>query len=77
MNHHGTYVMHLLPLCNFDIITSSVNLDFLLAVCRTIGNLDIKLDFVPPSLINFISRQLIGSGFRFYKKVTKPTLFAL
>ncbi|XP_021860342.2 uncharacterized protein [Spinacia oleracea] len=35
---------------------------------RTIGNLDIKLDFVPPSLINFISRQLIGSGFRFYKK---------
>lgn len=35
---------------------------------RTIGNLDIKLDFVPPSLINFISRQLIGSAFRFYQK---------
>jgi len=37
--------------------------------CRIIGNLDIKLDFVPPSLINFISRQLIGSGFRLYQKV--------
>ncbi|KAL1338295.1 hypothetical protein AAHE18_10G201700 [Arachis hypogaea] len=35
---------------------------------RTIANLDIKLDFVPPSLINFISRQLVGSGFRLYQK---------
>ncbi|CAL0310019.1 unnamed protein product [Lupinus luteus] len=35
---------------------------------RTIANLDIKLDFVPPSLINFISRQLIGSGFRLFQK---------
>ncbi|KAF7804215.1 START-2 domain protein [Senna tora] len=35
---------------------------------RTIANMDIKLDFVPPSLINFISRQLIGSGFRLYQK---------
>ncbi|KAL9266719.1 hypothetical protein AKJ16_DCAP14059 [Drosera capensis] len=35
---------------------------------RTIANLDIKLDFVPPSLINFISRQLIGSAFRLYQK---------
>ncbi|GAB2302238.1 hypothetical protein Dimus_036255 [Dionaea muscipula] len=35
---------------------------------RTIANLDVKLDFVPPSLINFISRQLIGSGFKLYKK---------
>ncbi|KAK7828532.1 uncharacterized protein LOC111990545 [Quercus suber] len=35
---------------------------------RTIANFDIKLDFVPPSLINFISRQLIGNGFRLYKK---------
>lgn len=35
---------------------------------RAIGNLDIKLDFMPPSLINFISRQLIGSGFRLYQK---------
>ncbi|GAB2230167.1 hypothetical protein Drorol1_Dr00014424 [Drosera rotundifolia] len=35
---------------------------------RTIANLDIKLDFVPPSLINFISRQLIGSSFRLYQK---------
>lgn len=37
--------------------------------CRIIGNLDLKLDFVPPTLINFISRQLIGSGFRLYQKV--------
>lgn len=35
---------------------------------RTIANMDIKLDFVPPSLINFISRQLIGNGFRLYQK---------
>ncbi|XP_019426400.1 PREDICTED: uncharacterized protein LOC109334869 isoform X2 [Lupinus angustifolius] len=35
---------------------------------RTIANMDIKLDFVPPSLINFISRQLIGSGFRLFQK---------
>jgi len=31
--------------------------------------MDVKLDFVPPSLINFISRQLIGNGFRLYQKV--------
>lgn len=36
---------------------------------RTIANMDMKLDFVPPSLINFVSRQLIGSGFRLYQKV--------
>nr|XP_015870730.2 uncharacterized protein LOC107407909 isoform X1 [Ziziphus jujuba var. spinosa]XP_024925672.2 uncharacterized protein LOC107407909 isoform X1 [Ziziphus jujuba var. spinosa]XP_048321616.1 uncharacterized protein LOC107407909 isoform X1 [Ziziphus jujuba var. spinosa] len=35
---------------------------------RTIASMDMKLDFVPPSLINFISRQLIGSGFRLYQK---------
>ncbi|TKY61898.1 hypothetical protein E2542_SST11751 [Spatholobus suberectus] len=35
---------------------------------RIIANLDIKLDLVPPTLINFISRQLIGSGFRLYQK---------
>ncbi|CAN4118719.1 unnamed protein product [Withania somnifera] len=35
---------------------------------RTIGNLDIKLDFIPPILINFIARQLIGGGFKLYKK---------
>lgn len=35
---------------------------------RTIVNMDIKLDFVPPAFINFISRQLIGSGFRLYQK---------
>ncbi|XP_068650516.1 uncharacterized protein [Aristolochia californica] len=36
---------------------------------RTIANIDIKIDFVPPALINFISRQLIGSGFKLYQKV--------
>ncbi|XP_041027835.1 uncharacterized protein LOC121267823 isoform X1 [Juglans microcarpa x Juglans regia] len=36
---------------------------------RTITNMDIKLDFIPPSLINFVSRQLIGNGFRLYQKV--------
>ncbi|KAL4591871.1 hypothetical protein LXL04_004845 [Taraxacum kok-saghyz] len=35
---------------------------------RTIANMDIKLDFVPPTVINFVSRQLIGSGFKLYKK---------
>lgn len=31
--------------------------------------MDIKLDFVPPSFLNFVSRQLVGSGFKLYKKV--------
>ncbi|KAH9322633.1 hypothetical protein KI387_017272, partial [Taxus chinensis] len=35
---------------------------------RTMLNLDIKMDFVPPSLINFISRQLIGRGYKLYQK---------
>ncbi|KAK4736534.1 hypothetical protein R3W88_000231 [Solanum pinnatisectum] len=35
---------------------------------RTIANMDIKLDFVPPSFINFLSRQLVGAGFKLYKK---------
>ncbi|XP_019186847.1 PREDICTED: uncharacterized protein LOC109181502 isoform X1 [Ipomoea nil] len=35
---------------------------------RTIANMDIKLDFVPPAFINFVSRQLIGGGFKLYKK---------
>ncbi|KAM3738113.1 hypothetical protein ACB098_09G109100 [Castanea mollissima] len=41
---------------------------------RTIANMDIKLDFVPPSLINFISRQLIGNGFRLYQKAVSSML---
>ncbi|XP_010543849.1 PREDICTED: uncharacterized protein LOC104816629 isoform X2 [Tarenaya hassleriana] len=36
---------------------------------RTIADMDVKFDLVPPSLINFISRQLVGNGFRLYKKV--------
>ncbi|CAI0402309.1 unnamed protein product [Linum tenue] len=35
---------------------------------RTIATVDLKIDFVPPALINFISRQLIGSGFKLYQK---------
>ncbi|KAJ6914513.1 hypothetical protein NC651_016704 [Populus alba x Populus x berolinensis] len=35
---------------------------------RTIANMDLKLDFVPPSLMNFITRQLVGNGFRLYQK---------
>ncbi|KAF8396349.1 hypothetical protein HHK36_017966 [Tetracentron sinense] len=35
---------------------------------RTIMTMDIKLDFVPPSFINFMSRQLIGNGFKLYQK---------
>ncbi|XP_051150364.1 uncharacterized protein LOC127264858 isoform X2 [Andrographis paniculata] len=35
---------------------------------RTIANMDIKLDFVPPAFINFVARQLVSSGFRLYKK---------
>ncbi|KAM0045388.1 putative START-like domain superfamily protein [Helianthus debilis subsp. tardiflorus] len=35
---------------------------------RAIANMDIKLDFVPPAIINFISRQIIGSGFKLFKK---------
>ncbi|XP_058105712.1 COPII coat assembly protein SEC16-like isoform X2 [Magnolia sinica] len=35
---------------------------------RTIANFDIKLDFIPATFINFVSRQLIGSGFKLYQK---------
>ncbi|KAL5055121.1 hypothetical protein RYX36_035803, partial [Vicia faba] len=41
---------------------------------RTIANMDVKVDFVPPSLINFISRQLIGNGFRLYQKVVASVM---
>lgn len=40
---------------------------------RTIANMDVKLDFVPPSLINFIARQLIGNGFKLYQKAVSST----
>lgn len=42
--------------------------------CRVIGELDIKLDLVPPSLMNFISRQIVGKGFKLYKKVREDNL---
>lgn len=35
---------------------------------RAIFNFDIKLEFIPASLINFISRQLIGNGHKLYQK---------
>lgn len=35
---------------------------------RTIGTMDLKLDYVPTWLVNFMARQLIGSGFKLYKK---------
>ncbi|XP_047332635.1 uncharacterized protein LOC124936199 [Impatiens glandulifera] len=35
---------------------------------RTIANMDLKLEFVPPAFINFTSRQIIGSGFKLYQK---------
>ncbi|KAL7096431.1 hypothetical protein ACP275_10G078500 [Erythranthe tilingii] len=35
---------------------------------RTIANMDLKLDLLPPAFLNFISRQLVGSGFKLYKK---------
>ncbi|BBN04023.1 hypothetical protein MPTK1_3g01230 [Marchantia polymorpha subsp. ruderalis] len=36
---------------------------------RTIADLDMKLDFVPPMIINFISRQLAGQGLKLYQKL--------
>ncbi|KAJ4977910.1 hypothetical protein NE237_008690 [Protea cynaroides] len=36
---------------------------------RTIATMDIKLEFLPPTLINFVSRQLIGNSYKLYKKV--------
>ncbi|KAJ7971344.1 Polyketide cyclase/dehydrase and lipid transport superfamily protein [Quillaja saponaria] len=41
---------------------------------RTIATMDMKLDFVPPSFINFVSRQLIGNGFRLYQKAVSSML---
>ncbi|XP_072972283.1 uncharacterized protein [Typha angustifolia] len=38
---------------------------------RVIANLDIKLDFVPPTLINFVSRQLIGNGHKLFQKAVR------
>uniref|UniRef100_A0A7N0V6W0 START domain-containing protein n=1 Tax=Kalanchoe fedtschenkoi TaxID=63787 RepID=A0A7N0V6W0_KALFE len=35
---------------------------------RTIGSIDLKLDYVPSWIVNFMARQLIGSGFKLYKK---------
>ncbi|KAF3788630.1 hypothetical protein EJ110_NYTH15052 [Nymphaea thermarum] len=35
---------------------------------RTIANLDMKLEFMPPALINFVARHLVGNGFKLYEK---------
>ncbi|MCO5605026.1 hypothetical protein L7F22_059203 [Adiantum nelumboides] len=42
--------------------------EFLFVTCRTVVNIDMKLDLVPPWLINFISRQLTGLGFKLFQK---------
>jgi hypothetical protein len=41
----------------------------LLLIFRATYNMDIKLDFVPASLINFVSRQLVASGHKLFQKV--------
>ncbi|KAF3550707.1 hypothetical protein DY000_02003976 [Brassica cretica] len=35
---------------------------------RYLVEFDIKLDLIPPSLINFMSRQLLGNGFKLFKE---------
>ncbi|KAL5720730.1 hypothetical protein ACHQM5_013370 [Ranunculus cassubicifolius] len=35
---------------------------------RTVGNIDLKLDFIPPSLLNFMSRQLLGGACKLFQK---------
>jgi hypothetical protein len=35
---------------------------------RTLINMDMKLEYVPPSLINFISRHVAGQGLKLYQK---------
>jgi hypothetical protein len=35
---------------------------------RIVVDLDMKLDLVPPWLINFIARQLVGHGYKLYQK---------
>jgi hypothetical protein len=35
---------------------------------RTVVDLDMKLDLVPPWLINFMARQLAGHGYKLYQK---------
>ncbi|KAL5999391.1 hypothetical protein ACLOJK_040851 [Asimina triloba] len=62
-------------LCYFVLIGSSLidedgsglTLAFLY-FSRTIANFDVKLDFLPAAFINFVSRQLIGSGFKLFQK---------
>ncbi|KAL2635877.1 hypothetical protein R1flu_007356 [Riccia fluitans] len=36
---------------------------------RTLADLDMKLDFVPPWIINFVSRTLAGQGLKVYQKM--------
>ncbi|GMH29091.1 hypothetical protein Nepgr_030934 [Nepenthes gracilis] len=40
---------------------------------RLIQTFDLKLEFVPPTLINFISRQVVSNTFRLYKKSVTST----
>lgn len=41
-----------------------------MCIYRTIISMDMKLDFVPPWMINFISRQVAGQGLKLYQKVS-------
>lgn len=41
---------------------------------RSIMKVDLKLDFVPPWIINFMSRQLAGQGYKLFQKVIRAVL---
>ncbi|KAF6135089.1 hypothetical protein GIB67_040400 [Kingdonia uniflora] len=55
------------PANNFTDCAIEHNSSHLIAV-RTVANMDIKLDFVPPYLINFIARQLIAGAAKLFNK---------
>ncbi|XP_024524733.1 uncharacterized protein LOC9655518 [Selaginella moellendorffii] len=64
-----------LPPATQDVVRMEVSGGFMLqkmtneqSFFRTLVNMDIKLDFVPPWVINFITRQLVGSGYKLYQK---------
>ena len=40
---------------------------------RTISNIDMKLELVPAWVINFMSRQLAGSGYKLFQEVPPPS----
>lgn len=72
---YNVYTVYSLNFVNSSSVFISCLMD--LVIFRAITNMDIKLDFVPPSLINFISRQLIGNGHKLYQKVIPSFYYAL